>query len=179
VEGYTRSARNKPGVCSVLVCTIVDPNVCSLSHKLGHFVLMFDGEKLLDPHVPPPHFWACRVLIGTERKRTSSSASASRQPIPARTCLSFQGLSAWWRDPQVRISTVDFVAPHEAARLTRWARLGAELALKDQEALLSLGALRQYCVDNSASCRGARVPNLKSIMTLCKCLGYRQYLGIP
>ena len=99
---------------------------------------MYDGEKLLDPHVPPPHFWARRVLIGTERKRTSSSASVSRQPIPARTCLSFQGLSAWWRDlrvlsteAEVTISTVNFVDPHEVARLTRWARLRAEFALKD------------------------------------------------
>jgi hypothetical protein len=130
-EEYTsRSARLKHGVCSVLIQSSI-PMCASLSYNLGYFVLMFDGEKLLNPHVPPPHFWARRLLIGTERKRTSSSASASRQPIPARTCLSFQGLSAWWRDPQVRISTVNFVAPHEAARLTRWARLRAEFALKD------------------------------------------------
>jgi hypothetical protein len=144
VEGYTRS---KPGVCSVSIQLSI-PMCASLSHKLGHFVLMFDDEKLLNPHVPPPHFWACRVLIGTERKRTSSSASVSRQPIPARSCLSFQGLSAWWRDPQVRISTVDFVAPHEAARLTRWARLRAELALKDrvtQSRRLKTVLRRRFC----------------------------------
>ena len=48
--------------------------------------------------------------------------------------MGFQGLPARWRDlrvPSTRVEvrlSVDFVAPHEAARLTR---LRADFALKD------------------------------------------------
>lgn len=89
-ERYTRSARNEPVVCNVFIQLSI-PMCASLSHKLGCSVLMFDGEKLLDPHVPPPHFWARRVLIGTERKRTSSTASCFETANTSQDLSDFSG----------------------------------------------------------------------------------------